>query len=88
MGEPELSTRFDTIPLLAPSRIDYSKVDHKLIHWVIKHGLMFCKKQVIMYIKSYFIIDLGSFKCYLGTFIANLKLFYIRMAVTWPKLRC
>ncbi len=72
----------DSIPLLAPSSIDYSKVDHKWIHWVIRHGPISCKKQGITYIKSYFIIDLGSFKCYLDTFITNLHLFYIRMWVT------
>ncbi len=57
-----------------------SKVDPNCINWVIR--LIFCKKQGITYIKSYFIIDLGSFKCYLGTFITNLQLVYIRMGVT------
>ncbi len=37
----------DSFPLLAPSHIDYSKVNPGLS----------CKKQGIMYIKSYFIID-------------------------------
>ncbi len=32
-----------------------------------------------MYIKSYFIIDLGFIECYLGTFITNVQLFYIKM---------
>ncbi len=35
--------------------------------------------QGIVYIKAYFIIDSGSLKCYLGTLITNLQLFYIRM---------
>ncbi len=64
-------------------RLNYIKVDPKWIHWVIKHGHIVCKKQGITYIKSYFVIDLGSFKCYLFTFITNLQLFYIRMGVTW-----
>ncbi len=48
---------------------------------VYQAGRICCKKQGIMYIKSYFTIDLGSFKCYLGTFIGNLQLFYMRMEV-------
>ncbi len=32
--------------------------------------------------KSYLVIDLGSFKCYVATFITNLRLLYIRMGDT------
>ncbi len=68
-------------------------------HWLLKsrptineytalsdRAYFFYKKQWITYIKSYFIIDLGNFKCYLVTFNPNLQLFYIRMGVsshTW-----
>ncbi len=38
---------------------------------------IFNKKKGIAYIKSHFIIDLGSIKCYLGTIITNLQLFNI-----------
>ncbi len=45
-------------------------------------GPISCKKQGIVYIKSYFIINSGSFKCYMGTLVTNLQLLYIRMGVT------
>ncbi len=35
----------DSIPLLEPSRIDYSKVVPKWIHWVIRHGLFLAKSK-------------------------------------------
>ncbi len=53
------------------------KVDSK---WVT--GSISCKKHGITCITSYFITDLGSFKCYLGTFITNVQLFYIS-ALDW-----
>ncbi len=67
----------DSFPLLGPSHIDYSKVDPGL-----SDRTYFLQKQGIMYIKSYFIIDSGSFKCYMGTLVTNLQLFYNRMGVT------
>ncbi len=45
-------------------------------------GPISCKNQGIKYINSYFIIDLGCFKYYLGIFITNLQLFYVRIGVT------
>ncbi len=71
-----------SILILAPLYINYSKLDPKWIHCIIKQSLFICKKQGIICINSFFIIDLGSFKCYLDTFITNLQLFYVRMGVT------
>ncbi len=67
----------DSFPLLVPSHSDYSKLDLGY-----QAGPISCKKQGIMYIKSYFIIDSGSFKYYMDTLVTNLQLFYIRMGVT------
>ncbi len=67
----------DSFSLLVPSHIDYSKVDPGL-----SDRAYFLQNQGIIYIKSYFIIDSGSFKCYMRTLVTNLQLFYTRMGVT------
>ncbi len=51
-----------------------------LVYWT---GHISCKKQGIIYKKSYLMIDLDLYDiCYLDTFITNLQLFYIRMGST------
>ncbi len=46
----------DSIPMLAPSHIDYPKVDLKCIHWVIRQGLFLAKRKELYYIKKSFAI--------------------------------
>ncbi len=75
----------DSFPLLVPSHTDYSKVDLGLSDraYFLQKGRNYVHKIKF----SFFIIDSGSFKCYMGTLVTNLQLFYITTGVTRIKPR-